>query len=287
MSILLNDEALCCGARRLAVQLAAALPAPEDGFSPAFQADMTALTRCVTRRQAVRRWGRRAAAAALTALLTFGAVLAASPTARAAVSRWFLRVTSVTTLYDITPSAEEPTPGDYTPAAPAGYTLTGDFTGGYNDEKRNGVRVMRWTSAQGDLLFEAVPLTGSAQIRAELRDGNTGGIYNTETGQRPMGEEGMPEGYDAAPVTVHGISAQLYRFAPAGQSASPARRGYGLWFYRGEDTAPFHYVAVPAGASALVWVDEQANCFFLLTGGETQSELLSMAESVYRSERSE
>ena len=51
--------------------------------------------------------------------------------------------------------------------------------------------------------------------------------------------------------------------------------------------APFHYVAVPAGASALVWVDEQANCFFLLTGGETQSELLSMAESVYRSERSE
>ena len=251
MSILLNDEALCCGARRLAVQLAAALPAPEDGFSPAFQADMTALTRCVTRRQAVRRWGRRAAAAALTALLTFGAVLAVSPQAR------------------------------------AGYTLTGDFTGGYNDEKRSGVRVMRWTSAQGDLLFEAVPLTGSAQIRAELRDGSTGGIYNTETGQRPMGEEGMPEGYDAAPVTVHGISAQLYRFAPAGQSASPAHRGYGLWFYRGEDMAPFHYVAVPAGASALVWVDEQANCFFLLTGGETQSELLSMAESVYRSERSE
>lgn len=214
-------------------------------------------------------------------------MLAASPTARAAVSRWFLRVTSVTTLYDITPSAEEPTPGDYTPAAPAGYTLTGDFTGGYNDEKRNGVRVMRWTSSHGDLLFEAVPLTGSAQIRAELRDGSTGGIYNTETGQRPMGEEGMPEGYDAAPVTVHGISAQLYRFCPAGQSASPARRGYGLWFYRGEDMAPFHYVAVPAGASALVWVDEQANCFFLLTGGETQSELLSMAESVYRSERSE
>ena len=63
--------------------------------------------------------------------------------------------------------------------------------------------------------------------------------------------------------------------------------GNGLWFYRGEDMAPFHYVAVPAGASALVWVDEQANCFFLLTGGETQSELLSMAESVYRSERSE
>lgn len=282
MSILLNDEALCCGARRLAVQLAAALPAPEDGFSPAFQADMTALTCCVTRRQAVRRWGRRAAAAALTALLTFGAVLAASPTARAAVSRWFVQITELVTAYRITPADAGDTVQDYTPTAPLGYVLSGDFTG-----RENGIRVMRWTSAQGDLLFEAVPLTGSAQIRAELRDGSTGGIYNTETGQRPMGEEGMPEGYDAAPVTVHGISAQLYRFAPAGQSASPARRGYGLWFYRGEDTAPFHYVAVPAGASALVWVDEQANCFFLLTGGETQSELLSMAESVYRSERSE
>lgn len=282
MSILLNDEALCCGARRLAVQLAAALPAPEDGFSPAFQADMTALTRCVTRRQAVRRWGRRAAAAALTALLTFGAVLAASPTARAAVSRWFLQITELVTAYRITPADAGDTVQDYTPNAPLGYVLSGDFTG-----RENGIRVMRWTSAQGDILFEAVPLTGSAQIRAELRDGSTGGIYNTETGQRPMGEEGMPEGYDAAPVTVHGISAQMYRFAPAGQSASPARRGYGLWFYRGEDMAPFHYVAVPAGASALVWVDEQANCFFLLTGGETQSELLSMAESVYRSERSE
>ena len=282
MSILLNDEALCCGARRLAVQLAAALPAPEDGFSPAFQADMTALTRCVTRRQAVRRWGRRAAAAALTALLTFGAVLAASPVARAAVSRWFVQITELVTAYRITPADAGDTVQDYTPTAPLGYVLSGDFTG-----RKNGIRVMRWTSSHGDLLFEAVPMTGSAQIRAELRDGSTGGIYNTETGQRPMGEEGMPEGYDAAPVTVHGISAQLYRFAPAGQSASPARRGYGLWFYRGEDMAPFHYVAVPAGASALVWVDEQANCFFLLTGGETQSELLSMAESVYRSERSE
>lgn len=282
MSILLNDEALCCGARRLAVQLAAALPAPEDGFSPAFQADMTALTRCVTRRQAVRRWGRRAAAAALTALLTFGAVLAASPVARAAVSRWFVQITELVTAYRITPADAGDTVQDYTPTAPLGYVLSGDFTG-----RENGIRVMRWTSSHGDLLFEAVPLTGSAQIRAELRDGSTGGIYNTETGQRPMGEEGTPEGYDAAPVTVHGISAQLYRFAPAGQSASPARRGYGLWFYRGEDMAPFHYVAVPAGASALVWVDEQANCFFLLTGGETQSELLSMAESVYRSERSE
>ena len=281
MSILLNDEALCCGARRLAVQLAAALPAPEDGFSPAFQADMTALTRCVTRRQAVRRWGRRAAAAALTALLTFGAVLAASPTARAAVSRWFVQITELVTAYRITPADAGDTVQDYTPTAPLGYVLSGDFTG-----RENGIRVMRWTSSQGDLLFEAVPMTGDEPISVELRSSSTGGLSSTETGQRPMGEEGMPEGYDAAPVTVHGISAQLYRFAPAGQSASPARRGYGLWFYRGEDMAPFHYVAVPAGASALVWVDERANCLFLLIGGQSRQELVSVAESIYESERS-
>ena len=42
MSILLNDEALCCGARRLAVQLAAALPAlsqsPAQTRAPAREA---------------------------------------------------------------------------------------------------------------------------------------------------------------------------------------------------------------------------------------------------------
>ena len=176
MSILLNDEALCCGARRLAVQLAAALPAPEDGFSPAFQADMTALTRCVTRRQAVRRWGRRAAAAALTALLTFGAVLAASPVARAAVSRWFVQITELVTAYRITPADAGDTVQDYTPTAPLGYVLSGDFTG-----RENGIRVMRWTSSQGDLLFEAVPMTGDEPISVELRSSSTGGLFSTET----------------------------------------------------------------------------------------------------------
>ena len=92
MSILLNDEALCCGARRLAVQLAAALPAPEDGFSPAFQADMTALT-------------------------------AASPVARAAVSRWFVQITELVTAYRITPADAGDTVQDYTPTAPLGYVL--------------------------------------------------------------------------------------------------------------------------------------------------------------------
>lgn len=282
MSILFNDEALCCGARRLAVQLAAALPAPEDGFSPAFQADMTALTRCVTRRQAVRRWGRRAAAAALTALLTFGAVLAASPTARAAVSRWFVQITELVTAYRITPADAGDTVQDYTPTAPLGYVLSGDFTG-----RENGIRVMRWTSSQSDLLFEAVPMTGDEPISVELRSSSTGGLFSTETGQRPTGGAGEPEDYETENVTVHGLSAQLYRILPAEGTSPQVQHGCGLWFYRGSAPVHFHQVSIPEGAAALVWVDEQANCFFLLTGGETQSELLSMAESVYRSERSE
>lgn len=282
MSILLNDEALCCGARRLAVQLAAALPAPEDGFSPAFQADMTALTCCVTRRQAVRRWGRRAAAAALTALLTFGAVLAASPTARAAVSRWFVQITELVTAYRITPADAGDTVQDYTPTAPLGYVLSGDFTG-----RENGIRVMRWTSSQGDLLFEAVPMTGDEPISVELRSSSTGGLSSTETGQRPTGGAGEPEDYETENVTVHGLSARLYRILPAEGTSPQVQHGCGLWFYRGSDPVHFHQVSIPEGSSALVWVDEQANCFFLLTGGETQSELLSMAESAYRSERSE
>lgn len=282
MTDITYERALRQGAQRMAALLASELPETGASPSPEFTRRMEPVVQQGARRQSRRRMWQRTAAALVTVCLSCGVILAASPVARAAVSRWFVQITELVTAYRITPADAGDTVQDYTPTAPLGYVLSGDFTG-----RENGIRVMRWTSSQGDLLFEAVPLTGSAQIRAELRDGSTGGIYNTETGQRPMGEEGTPEGYDAAPVTVHGISAQLYRFAPAGQSASPARRGYGLWFYRGEDTAPFHYVAVSAGASALVWVDEQANCFFLLTGGETQSELLSMAESVYRSERSE
>lgn len=219
MSILLNDEALCCGARRLAVQLAAALPAPEDGFSPAFQADMTALTRCVTRRQAVRRWGRRAAAAALTALLTFGAVLAASPVARAAVSRWFVQITELVTAYRITPADAGDTVQDYTPTAPLGYVLSGDFTG-----RENGIRVMRWTSSQGDLLFEAVPMTGDEPISVELRSSSTGGLSSTETGQRPTGGAGEPEDYETENVTVHGLSPAIPHAARGGRLSAGAAR---------------------------------------------------------------
>ena len=242
---------------------------------------MTALTRCVTRRQAVRRWGRRAAAAALTALLTFGAVLAASPVARAAVSRWFVQITELVTAYRITPADAGDTVQDYTPTAPLGYVLSGDFTG-----RENGIRVMRWTSSHGDLLFEAVPMTGDEPISVELRSSSTGGLSSTETGQRPTGGAGEPEDYETENVTVHGLSARLYRMLPAEGASPQVQHGCGLWFYRGSDPVHFHQVSIPEGAAALVWVDEQANCFFLLIGGQSRQELVSTAESMYESERS-
>ena len=87
-------------------------------------------------------------------------------------------------------------------------------------------------------------------------------------------------------MTVHGLSAQLYRVL-SGETAKPqTQRGCGLWFYRGSDTAHFHQVSIPEGASALVWMDEQANCLFLLIGGQSRQELVSVAESMYKSERS-
>ena len=48
----------------------------------------------------------------------------------------------------------------------------------------------------------------------------------------------------------------------------------------------FHQVSIPEGAAALVWVDERANCLFLLIGGQSRQELVSTAESIYESERS-
>ena len=235
----------------------------------------------MTRRQAVRRWGRRAAAAALTALLTFGAVLAASPVARAAVSRWFVQITELVTAYRITPADAGGTVQDYTPTAPLGYVLSGDFTG-----RENGIRVMRWTSSQGDLLFEAVPMTGDEPISVELRSSSTGGLSSTETGQRPTGGAGKPEDYETENVTVHGLSAQLYRILPAEDASPQVQHGCGLWFYRGSDPVHFHQVSIPEGAAALVWVDERANCLFLLIGGQSRQELVSTAESIYESERS-
>lgn len=277
MNVLLNDALLRDEARRMAAALCRALPAEAEEPSGAFAERAEVLLRRMRQRRTCRTVGRRVAAAVVTAVLALGMVLVVSPVARAAVSRWFLRVTTAATVYRITPSEDGGGQGGYVPTAPAGYTPAGDLTG------REGIRVARWTSRWGDLLFESVPLTGGTQISVELRDGATGGLHNTVTGLRPMGEEGTPEGYTRTEVTVHGVDAQLYRFA-AGMDGSC--RPYGLWFYRGDETVHFHYVEVPAGAAALVWVDEHANRLFLLTGGLTEKEFLSVAESVYGNERS-
>ena len=87
-------------------------------------------------------------------------------------------------------------------------------------------------------------------------------------------------------MTVHGLSARLYRILPAKGASPQVQHGCGLWFYRGSDLVHFHQVSIPEGAAALVWVDEQANCFFLLIGGQSRQELVSTAESMYESERS-
>lgn len=281
MNISLSDELLCTAARQMADALAASLPEEGEAPSAAFAERMAPLLHRMRRRRTSRIVWHRAAAALLTVVLALGVVLAASPVARAAVSRWFLRMTQLATVYHIAPADSQPAPENYTPTAPAGYVLTGDYTGA-----GDGIRVMHWTSPKGDLLFQSLPLLGGAPISVELRGNDTGGLYYTETGQRPMGGPGSPQGYEMEDVTVHGLSAQLYRIAPAETAARSTQHGFGLWFYRGDDPVHFHHVAVPEGGTALLWVDERANCLFLLMGGMPQDELLSTAESVYTSERS-
>ena len=129
-------------------------------------------------------------------------------------------------------------------------------------------------------------MTGDEPISVELRSSSTGGLSSTETGQRPTGGAGEPEDYETENVTVHGLSAQLYRVLPAENARPQTQRGCGLWFYRGSDPVHFHQVSIPEGAAALVWVDERANCLFLLIGGQSRQELVSTAESMYESERS-
>lgn len=281
MTDITYERVLRQGAQRMAALLASELPETDAPPSPEFTRRMEPVVQQGTRRQSRRRMWQRTAAALVTVCLSCGVILAASPVARAAVSRWFVQITELVTAYRITPADAGDTVQDYTPTAPLGYVLSGDFTG-----RENGIRVMRWTSSHGDLLFEAVPMTGDEPISVELRSNSTGGLSSTETGQRPTGGAGEPEDYETENVTVHGLSAQLYRILPAEDASPQVQHGCGLWFYRGSDLVHFHQVSIPEGAAALVWVDERANCLFLLIGGQSRQELVSTAESMYESERS-
>ena len=182
MTDITYERALRQGAQRMAALLASELPETVAPPSPEFTRRMEPVVQQGARRQSRRRMWQRTAAALVTVCLSCGVILAASPVARAAVSRWFVQITELVTAYRITPADAGDTVQDYTPTAPLGYVLSGDFTG-----RENGIRVMRWTSSQGDLLFEAVPMTGDEPISVELRSSSTGGLSSTETGQRPTG----------------------------------------------------------------------------------------------------
>ena len=94
MTLEWTEETLCRAARQMTQGLAAALRS-EDVPSPAPAERL----RRVTRRARWRRLGQRAAMIALTAVLAFGAVLAVSPQARAAVGRWLFLLTENRALY--------------------------------------------------------------------------------------------------------------------------------------------------------------------------------------------
>ena len=225
MTDITYERVLRQGAQRMAALLASELPETVAPPSPEFTRRMEPVVQQGARWQSRRRMWQRTAAALVTVCLSCGVILAASPVARAAVSRWFVQITELVTAYRITPADAGDTVQDYTPTAPLGYVLSGDFTG-----RENGIRVMRWTSSQGDLLFEAVPMTGDEPISVELRSNSTGGLSSTETGQRPTGGAGEPEDYETENVTVHGLSAQLYRILPAEDASPQVQHGCGLWF---------------------------------------------------------
>ena len=96
-----RETALCQAARQMVQGLAAALPAEETPPSPALAEELILLGRRAPRGQVWRRLGQRAAMIALTAVLTFGAVLAVSPQARAAVKNWLFLLAENRALYEL------------------------------------------------------------------------------------------------------------------------------------------------------------------------------------------
>ena len=260
MTLEWTEETLCRAARQMAQGLAAALRS-EDVPSPAPAERL----RRVTRRARWRRLGQRAAMIALTAVLAFGAVLAVSPQARAAVENWLFLLAENRALYELLVKVETSLrPRDCTPQwLPEGYTKASDLA---NEE---GVRSVLYTSRRGDLLLKCYPLPGEGRT-LEIR---ASGVTDL-TGQ-PV--DALPEGLSPEKTAIHGMIAHFYRFPE--NTARYGQEGYLLAFYEGG--APLYSVVLPERSTALVWIDEDTGAVFLLTGGLEEDILVRIAESMY------
>ena len=224
-----RETALRQAARQMVQGLAAALPAEETPTSPALTEELILLGRRAARGQVWRRLGQRAAMIALTAVLTFGAVLAVSPQARAAVENWLFLLAENRALYELLVKVETSLrPRDCTPQwLPEGYTKASDLA---NEE---GVRSVLYTSRRGDLLLKCFPLPGedrTLEIRAS-------GVTDL-TGQPT---DALPEELTPEQTAVHGLTAHFYRFPE-----NTARYGQAeclLAFY--EDGTPRYSMTLP------------------------------------------
>lgn len=265
MTIYRTETALRQAARQMVQGLAAALPAEETPTSPALTEELILLGRRAARGQVWRRLGQRAAMIALTAVVTFGAVLAVSPQARAAVGRWLFLLTENRALYQFLVEMESSRaqPERMPRWLPEGYTKASDLA---NEE---GVRSVLYTSRRGDLLLKCFPLPGEGRT-LEIR---ASGVTDL-TGQPT---DALPEELTPEKTAVYGLTAHFYRFPE--NTARYGQAGYLLAFY--EDGAPRYSMTLPELSTALVWIDEDAGSVFLLTGGLNKDILVQIADSIY------
>lgn len=265
MTIYRTDAALRQAARQMMQGFASALPAEEEAPSPALVEKMILLGRRTVRRQMRQRLGQRAAMIALTAVLTFGAVLAVSPQARAAVGNWLFLLTENRALYEFLVKSESSlrSEGGIPQQLPEGYTLARDLT------NEGGVRTVLYTSQRGDLLFKRFPLPGSGRT-LEIR-------ASSVTNMEGQPADALPEELTPEKTTVHGLTAHFYRF-PA-NTARHGQEGYLLAFY--EDGMPQYSVTLPEFSTALVWIDEDAGSVYLFTGSLNKDILVQIADSIY------
>ncbi len=260
-----TEASLHQAARQMVLGLAAALPAEEAAPTLVLTEDLRLLSRRAARKQVWRRLGQRAAMVALTAALTFGAVLAVSPQARAAVGGWLFVLTENRALYRFFAGGDASTSSaDYIPCClPEGYTMVSDLPGG------DGTRTVLYRSQGGDLLFRSFPLVGDGRT-LEIR---VSGL--TDKAGQPT--ERLPQELTPEETSLHGMTAHFYRFP---QSTVRHEEGYLLAFYAGG--LPHYSVTLPEFSTALVWTDENAGYVFLLTGGLDRGDYVQVAESIYK-----